>query len=92
VLPYDALPGKVTGVEVVVAAVAEALSDEATVTSAARSAGVAPCTIKRWILGLGTRLLDLERLYRHRAQRAPGSTRRRRPADGPTNRPTDQPR
>jgi hypothetical protein len=71
VLPSDALPGKVTGVEVILEAVSEALTAGRSPTSVAASVGVAGRTLKSWILGLGARVLDLEQLYRHRARRAP---------------------
>ncbi|MEK7860047.1 MAG: hypothetical protein AAB284_01675, partial [Chloroflexota bacterium] len=72
-LPFDALPGKVTGVEVIVDAITTVVSDGSSVASVAHCAGVAARTLRSWILGLGTRLLDLEQLYRHRAKLAPAS-------------------
>ena len=71
VLPFEALPGKVTGVDVVLDAVGRALIGGDALTSIAGGARVVSRTVKLWILGLGARVLDLERLYRHRASRAP---------------------
>src|SRR5438309_2612393 len=71
VLPFEALPGKVTGVDVILDAVGQAFVDGAALTSIAGAARVVSRTIKTWMLGLGARVLDLERLYRHRARRAP---------------------
>jgi hypothetical protein len=71
VLPWDALPGKVTGVEVILDAAADALTDGTTVSRVAEGCGVAARTVRSWILGLGARVLDLERLFRHRAGHAP---------------------
>lgn len=71
VLPCDALPGKVTGVDVVLDAASSVLADGSTMKAVAAVCGVAARTVRSWILGLGGRVLDLEQLYRHRAGRAP---------------------
>src|SRR5882724_5629810 len=71
VLPFDVMPGKRVGVDVTFPAVRRVVTDGKSVASVAREHGVTRRTIRQWVAGVGTRALDLERLYHHRAQTAP---------------------
>ena len=72
VLPRDVLPGKVTGVAVIFAAVIAVEGGEGFAT-VARRYGVCALTIRLWQAGLGARALDLVGLMRHRAMVAPSA-------------------
>lgn len=70
VLPCDVLPGKVNGVANIYGAIAE-VRRRATLTAAAKRAGVTRQCVRNWIRGVAHRYLDLARLFRHRAMVAP---------------------
>lgn len=70
-LPFDVIPGKRSGVDVTFPSVRRVVSDGKSVASVAREQGVTRRTIRQWVAGVGARALDLERLYHHRAQKAP---------------------
>jgi hypothetical protein len=72
VLPCDVLPGKVTGVAVIFAAVIAVEGGEG-FPAVARRYGVCALTIRLWQAGLGARALDLVGLMRHRAMVAPAA-------------------
>jgi len=71
VLPFDAIPGKRFGVDVMFPAVQRVVTDGKSVASVAREHGVTRRAVRQWVVGVGARALDLERLYHHRAQTAP---------------------
>jgi hypothetical protein len=66
VLPCDALPGKVTGAEIVLDAVSRLRQGE-NLTAVAKACGVCRLSVQHWLAGLGARCLDLFGLLRHRA-------------------------
>jgi hypothetical protein len=71
VLPFDVIPGKRSGVDMTFPSVRRVVTDGKSVASVAREHGVTRRTIRQWVAGVGARVLDLERVYHHRAQKAP---------------------
>jgi hypothetical protein len=60
------LPGKVTGIEIVVGALSR-VREGKSFAVAARAVGVCELTARHWLVGVAARCLDLYGLLRHRA-------------------------